>query len=255
MGALESERGLLPKRGSAFREGHKKSSLLLSKSFWEEPEKQKSRSCRAQEFPRSRAQWKGRMGTKEGNESNADFWGSGSRVHTGRNSRSRSRHLLVDGGRGTRWHRRVGWPRRDGKQNGRAVYRGSHKVGEKLAKRKTGITLGKRRFDIARETGQLPGTDSIRDRREPPGALPPGALTTERLLFLQVIAGRNEQGHPIEDGPVRVWGSVICELFLLKVRTSPSCGPICTFALSLFPVSQRRCGLPLRQPYKDWLRQ
>src|SRR5260370_21994077 len=60
--ALESERGLLPRRGSAFREGHKKSSLSFAKSFWEETEKQRTRSCRAQEFPRSRAQWRGRNG-------------------------------------------------------------------------------------------------------------------------------------------------------------------------------------------------
>ena len=31
--ALESERGLLPRQGSAFREGHKKSSLLFAKEF------------------------------------------------------------------------------------------------------------------------------------------------------------------------------------------------------------------------------
>jgi hypothetical protein len=65
VGALESERGLLPKRGSAFREGHKKSSISFAKNFWEETEKQKIRSCREQEFPRSRAQWKGGMGMKE----------------------------------------------------------------------------------------------------------------------------------------------------------------------------------------------
>src|SRR5580692_2025881 len=62
IGALESERGLLPRRGSAFREGHKKSSPSFAKSFWEETEKQKTRSRRAQEFPRSRAQWRGRNG-------------------------------------------------------------------------------------------------------------------------------------------------------------------------------------------------
>lgn len=54
--ALESERGLLPRRGSAFREGRKKSPLSFAKSFWEETEKQKERSRRAQEFPRSRDQ-------------------------------------------------------------------------------------------------------------------------------------------------------------------------------------------------------
>src|SRR5271168_1936147 len=42
IGALESERGLLPRRGSAFREGHKKSSPSFAKSCWEETEKQKS---------------------------------------------------------------------------------------------------------------------------------------------------------------------------------------------------------------------
>jgi len=35
---------LLPRRASAFREGHKKSSALLQKNCWEEPEKQKMRS-------------------------------------------------------------------------------------------------------------------------------------------------------------------------------------------------------------------
>src|SRR5271156_1864054 len=62
IGALESERGLLPSRGSAFREGLKKSPAPLPEISWEETEKQKSRRCRAQEFPRSRAQWKGRKG-------------------------------------------------------------------------------------------------------------------------------------------------------------------------------------------------
>jgi len=51
---------LLPKRGAAFWEGHKKSSMVFQKICWEEPEKQKTRSCRAQELSRSCAQWKGR---------------------------------------------------------------------------------------------------------------------------------------------------------------------------------------------------
>lgn len=50
---------LLPKRASAFWEGHKKSSMTFQKICWEEPEKQKTRSCRAQELSRSCAQWKG----------------------------------------------------------------------------------------------------------------------------------------------------------------------------------------------------
>jgi hypothetical protein len=50
---------LLPKRASAFWEGHKKSSMPFQKIYWEEPEKQKTRSCRAQELSRSCAQWKG----------------------------------------------------------------------------------------------------------------------------------------------------------------------------------------------------
>jgi hypothetical protein len=49
---------LLPKRASAFWEGHKKSLMVFQKISWEEPEKQKTRSCRAQELSRSRAQWK-----------------------------------------------------------------------------------------------------------------------------------------------------------------------------------------------------
>ena len=56
--------GLLPRQGSAFREGAQKVLVVFVKSFWEETEKQKSRSCRAQEFPRSRAQWKGWNGEK-----------------------------------------------------------------------------------------------------------------------------------------------------------------------------------------------
>src|ERR1700719_1347800 len=89
IGALESERGLLPRRASAFREGHKKSSLSFAQSFWEETEKQKSRSCRAQEFPRSRAQWKGRNGDKRMKRVQSGFWGTGSTIHAGRNARSR----------------------------------------------------------------------------------------------------------------------------------------------------------------------
>ena len=50
---------LLPKRASAFWEGHKKSSMVFQKICWEEPEKQKTRSCRAQELSRSSAQWRG----------------------------------------------------------------------------------------------------------------------------------------------------------------------------------------------------
>ena len=49
----------LPKRAAAFGEGHEKSSALFLKICWEEPKKQKTRSCRAQELSRSRAQWKG----------------------------------------------------------------------------------------------------------------------------------------------------------------------------------------------------
>src|SRR5208283_903288 len=37
-----------------------KSSALVQKICWEEPEKQKTRSCRAQELSRSCAQWRGR---------------------------------------------------------------------------------------------------------------------------------------------------------------------------------------------------
>src|ERR1700686_3645274 len=43
IGAPGSERILLPKRASAFWEGHKKSSMVFHKSSWEEPEKQKTR--------------------------------------------------------------------------------------------------------------------------------------------------------------------------------------------------------------------
>jgi hypothetical protein len=50
---------LLPKRASAFWEGHKKSSMVFQKICWEEPKKQKTRSCRAQELSRSCAQWRG----------------------------------------------------------------------------------------------------------------------------------------------------------------------------------------------------
>ena len=53
---------LLPKRASAFWEGHKKSSMVFQKISWEEPEKQKTRSCRAQELSRSCAQWEGGNG-------------------------------------------------------------------------------------------------------------------------------------------------------------------------------------------------
>src|ERR1039457_5467080 len=44
IGAPRSEWILLPRRASAFREGHKKSSSLFQKICWEEPEKQKTRS-------------------------------------------------------------------------------------------------------------------------------------------------------------------------------------------------------------------
>src|SRR5260370_42666332 len=60
IGALGSEWILFPKRAAAFWEGHKKSSSLFQKICWEEPEKQKTRSCRAQELSRSRTQWNGR---------------------------------------------------------------------------------------------------------------------------------------------------------------------------------------------------
>ena len=53
---------LLPKRASAFGEGHGKSSSAFQKICWEEPEKQKTRSCRAQELSRSSAQWRGWKG-------------------------------------------------------------------------------------------------------------------------------------------------------------------------------------------------
>src|ERR1700676_2310514 len=59
IGAPGSEWILLPKRAAAFWEGHKKSSALFQKICWEEPEKQKARSCRAQELSRSSAQWRG----------------------------------------------------------------------------------------------------------------------------------------------------------------------------------------------------
>jgi len=60
---------LLPKRAPAFWEGHEKSSADFQKIYWEEPEKQKTRSCRAQELSRSSAQWrawKGRESTTTG---------------------------------------------------------------------------------------------------------------------------------------------------------------------------------------------
>src|SRR5205809_5446148 len=50
IGAPGSEWILLPKQAAAFWEGHKKSSALFQKICWEEPEKQKTRSCRAQEL-------------------------------------------------------------------------------------------------------------------------------------------------------------------------------------------------------------
>ena len=59
IGAPGSEWILLPRRAAAFWEGHKKSSMVFQKICWEEPEKQKTRSCRAQELSRSRAQWRG----------------------------------------------------------------------------------------------------------------------------------------------------------------------------------------------------
>jgi len=59
IGAPGSEWILLPKRAAAFWEGHRKSSSLFQKICWEEPEKQKTRSCRAQELSRSSAQWRG----------------------------------------------------------------------------------------------------------------------------------------------------------------------------------------------------
>src|SRR5271154_4305385 len=59
IGAPGSEWILLPRRAAAFWEGHKKSSALFQKNCWEEPEKQRTRSCRAQELSRSCAQWRG----------------------------------------------------------------------------------------------------------------------------------------------------------------------------------------------------
>jgi hypothetical protein len=61
---------LLPRRTSAFWEGHNKSSTAFQRICWEEPEKQKTRSCRAQELSRSRAQWKGWKRHMDRNNSN-----------------------------------------------------------------------------------------------------------------------------------------------------------------------------------------
>src|SRR5260370_26529726 len=59
IGAPGSEWILLPKQAAAFWEGHKKSSTLFQRICWGEPEKQKTRSCRAQELSRSCARWRG----------------------------------------------------------------------------------------------------------------------------------------------------------------------------------------------------
>jgi hypothetical protein len=59
IGATGSEWILLPKRAAAFWEGHKKSSAQFQKICCEEPEKPRTRSCRAQELSRSCAQWRG----------------------------------------------------------------------------------------------------------------------------------------------------------------------------------------------------
>src|SRR5258708_1051096 len=50
---------LLPKRASAFWEGHEKSSVVFQKICWAEPRMHKTRTCRAQELSRSCAQWRG----------------------------------------------------------------------------------------------------------------------------------------------------------------------------------------------------
>ena len=63
LGALKRERRPLPRRATAFREGHKKSSPKFQKISWEETEKQTAGSLRAWEFSRSRAQ--GKRGEKE----------------------------------------------------------------------------------------------------------------------------------------------------------------------------------------------
>jgi hypothetical protein len=63
--------------------------MSFAKIFWEETEKQKTRSCRAQEFPRSCAQWKGWNGGEGGNESNLVFG------KAGKKSRMSARFLIA----------------------------------------------------------------------------------------------------------------------------------------------------------------
>src|SRR6266851_3652232 len=88
IGAPECEWILLPKRAAAFWEGHKKSLALFQKICWEEPEKQKTRSCRAQELSRSCAQWRGKK-RKQCTETDTDrsneYWS-----HSGRGRQTAS---------------------------------------------------------------------------------------------------------------------------------------------------------------------
>jgi len=72
----QNERPLLPIRATAFREGHKKSSVGFQKISWEEAEKQKARRCRAQEFGPKHAQENERQ--KKGGLPNSEgSWGHG----------------------------------------------------------------------------------------------------------------------------------------------------------------------------------
>jgi len=55
--------------------------MTLQKICWEEPEKQKTRSCRAQELSRSCAQWKGR--NEENGLNQSILLTAGSKNHKG----------------------------------------------------------------------------------------------------------------------------------------------------------------------------
>ncbi len=103
--------GTAPKARVCISGGAQKTSALFPKIFWEETEKQKTLSRRAQEFPRSRAQWKGqeweqctervqpaRENRTHKSKDGPNFPTETPRGGSGRNEEWRHRIRLEDGG-------------------------------------------------------------------------------------------------------------------------------------------------------------
>src|SRR5258708_4499286 len=134
IGAPGSEWILLPKRAAAFWEGLEKSSSWFQKICWEEPKKQKTRSCRAQELSRSSAQWRGRewercteqvQPARKAGRTKATTGGVVRQQHRGKirgRSRQKQHRVRVDIGKsaaGCEITQRLGWA--GGRRKKRAV--------------------------------------------------------------------------------------------------------------------------------------